>query len=754
MAGNRRAYEGAMKRAANLAWGKRWARAIDEYKKALTEFPKDVTALTGLGLAYAETQQLEKALASYKQAANLSPDNPEVIQRVGQMFERLAQWPDAGRAYVIAGNAHLRLRNAAQAVELWRKAIVLDPENMEALGSLANAYQRQGEPRLAARHHLIMARVAARGNRTDEAMDHCSVALELDAHNTEGQEMLDALRRGRPLPDGPTARLQPDAEGKRTLDSFVVFDDIEMESAFMSSSKERVSPADVTREKSLAQLADSLFVEDADPRRMQANLLLGQGADFQTRGLVDKAIDAYSSALKMGVDSEAVYFNLGLLYLKRGDWERSIEHLSHSLSDPNYALGAHYAISETFSAWGRTDEALQHLLHVLVLVDSQTIPEGRVEEMEEAYEQLYQDYTAQANLEQVVEAISSFLSQPGWTNHLLQTRKQLDDLAGGDLLIPLAEVITESEAEVTMTALVQISEYIERKMLFTALEECFWAIQKSPYYLPLHLRIADLLIREGRLEEAVEKYVTVAETYRVRGDGHHAEITYRKALELTPMDIGVREKLIRLLLEARRIDQAIEQYMVAADAYYQLAQVGKAIETYNEALNYTSKGDPSRHWEANVLHRMGDIYVQRVDWHQAVKAYQRIKRVGPDDAKARYQLVDLAFKLGQRDQALRELDELIEVCKSSSERSDCLAAVEDIVRARPKELALHMRAAKLYLDIGIRAKAIAELDAVGEIQLESGKMREAIRTIQAIIRLGPKDVRAYRQLLTQLTNQE
>ena len=111
MAGNRRVYDAAIKRAANLAWDQKWSRAIQEYNRALEEFPQDVTALTGLGLAYAETQQLELALDTYKQAANLSPENPEVIQRVGQMFERLAQWPDAASAYVMTADAYLNIRD-------------------------------------------------------------------------------------------------------------------------------------------------------------------------------------------------------------------------------------------------------------------------------------------------------------------------------------------------------------------------------------------------------------------------------------------------------------------------------------------------------------------------------------------------------------------------------------------------------------------------------------------------------------------
>ena len=64
-----------------------------------------------------------------------------------------------------------------------------------------------------------------------------------------------------------------------------------------------------------------------------------------------------------------------------------------------------------------------------------------------------------------------------------------------------------------------------------------------------------------------------------------------------------------------------------------------------------------------------------------------------------------------------------------------------------------MRLAKMYLDLHRRQDAIAELDTVGELQLEMGMPQEAIRTVQAIIRLGPDNVEGYRQLLTQLRDQ-
>ena len=247
--------------------------------------------------------------------------------------------------------------------------------------------------------------------------------------------------------------------------------------------------------------------------------------------------------------------------------------------------------------------------------------------------------------------------------------------------------------------------------------------------------------------------MTVAKVYRVRGNLQRAINVYRQALDIAPMDVGVRQQLIDILLSARQIDQVIEQYIALADTYYQLAQVDHAVEQYEKALRHAAQGDPSRHWETNILHRIGDIHTQRVDWRQAIKVYQRIKRIDPEDEKAPVQLMDLFFKVGQRAQALREVDDLIEFYKANRQPRILLSVLQNVVNVRPKEVGLHMRLAKVYLDMRMKREAVAELDAVGEIQLEAGKTRDAIRTLQAIIRLEPDNVQQYRQLLAQISRQ-
>jgi tetratricopeptide (TPR) repeat protein len=762
VAGNRRAYDTAVRRAASLVREHRWSTAIEAYNEALAEYPQDVAALTGLGLAYAQTGQSDKALSAYRQAADLSSDNPEVIIRLASMLERLARWPEAASAYVRAADICARLHDVPRAIDLWRKAAVLDPQCLAAHYGLVQAYVAQGEPRRGARHHLIIARIQARHKRLSQAIEHVKAALELDPHNLEAQAILDALRSGKALPDGSTARLQPDAEGKRTLDSFVVFEDIEIESTSMLGDVSRGSPADIVREHTMAQMAEALFSDDAQSPVARGNVLLAQGADFQARGLVDRAIVAYSSALSGAsrtntqMSLPAVHLNLGLLYHEKGQYERCVYHLNQALAEQELELGVRFALGECYYAWGKTAEALQHLLETLRLIDSHTVLESQVRELNVAYAHLSGDLTRPGALPDSTALASSiirFLSSRGWRETVLQVRKQLNGLASDGILITLAEMLIEGPAETVTTAICQIQEYLEKGMVFTALEECFWAIQQAPYFLPLHLLMADVLIAKGQLTSAVSKYVITGETYQIRGEVQRAIATYGRALRIAPMDVEIREKLIDLLVEAGLFDRAIEQYIAAADSYYQLAQVDRAIETLDKALTYAGQGDPARHWQSNILHRIGDINMQRLDWRQATRAYRRIGRIDPQDTKAHSYLVDLYLKSGQRDLALKELDELIELFRAQREPDELLRILQELVQSWPDEMGLRMRLAKMYLDLRRREEAIAELDTIGELQLRMNMPQEAVRTVQAIIRLGPENVEGYRQLLAQLRAQ-
>ena len=81
-----------MRAGTNAAWDGNWDQAIVVYRRALAEFPDDVSALIGLGSAYSGAGQLEAALKAYQRAIALAPDDPVLLERIGKTREQPLTW--------------------------------------------------------------------------------------------------------------------------------------------------------------------------------------------------------------------------------------------------------------------------------------------------------------------------------------------------------------------------------------------------------------------------------------------------------------------------------------------------------------------------------------------------------------------------------------------------------------------------------------------------------------------------------------
>ena len=175
----------------------------------------------------------------------------------------------------------------------------------------------------------------------------------------------------------------------------------------------------------------------------------------------------------------------------------------------------------------------------------------------------------------------------------------------------------------------------------------YLAMEREPEYLPLHFSLADIFIRQGMAEDAVTKYMMIAALYEVYGNPVQASNVYRAILSLTPLDVKVRAKLIDLLINRKEIDQALEQYLALADAYYQLARVDKALETFNEALRLCERSESETAYRLKYLYFMADLYTQRVEWNKAADILQPDSYAGCGGLSGRPVSHGPAFQAGQ-----------------------------------------------------------------------------------------------------------
>ncbi len=781
MSGNRKVYQQAMKKAADAAWDKSWDQAIEAYQTALAEFPEDGEALSGLGVAYTNLGRLEEALEAYQKADQVAPGDPVVLQRLGSVREHLGQKKAAAEAYVASAEQYLEQQQAfGQALARWQDAVRADPHCIDAQVQLLKYYQRRGQKEKIVETCLALARAYQEQGRRKYAVQICQYALKIDPRHKEVLALLDDLRYSdrepaeRPVEapepppeEGPEREMEPEAlpasEEPPALSDLA----LEVPVAQVERSEERGSPVETTRLKALTDLAESVFEEEEEEEEAPAEVrpqlskeeidaFIGQAIDFQMRGKIADAIAAYERVVEAGVERPAVRFNLGLLYQEKLRFEDAIDQFEQVVSHPDYRLGSHFALGECHRARGRIDEALEHFVEVLRIVDLAVVQREHADDLIQLYEHLADGYLAKGDQDKALSFASSlvdFLSEQGWEDKVRQARRRLDTLAQEGPTLSLAEMLAVPDSESLLESIALAQEYSKRKMFYAALEECYYAMEHAPEYLPLHRQLAEVFLGMGLIDEGVRKLIVIADTYRARKQVRRAIGTYRHVLKLAPMDTTVRANLIDLLVRHGAIDDALENYLIMADSYYNLAQIDQAREVYQSALQLAPRGDPDRQWEVHILHKMGDINMQRVEWRRAIEVYERIRNLAPDDERARLTLMNLYYRLNQPRRATNELDQLLEVYRESDKPERVFTVLEDVIQRWPESIPLRARLAQAYLNAGDKEQALAHLDELGDLQLEAGRQEAAKATIRAIIALRPPDVEDYQGLLEQLENQ-
>ncbi|MBC7363940.1 MAG: tetratricopeptide repeat protein [Candidatus Aminicenantes bacterium] len=126
-------------------------RAIEVYKEGMTVFGLDPAWYYWLGRAYYETDQYDKAIVSFQKAASIADENPEsFFEYYYKNFYRstadrvknalLPHMPPKYSCYFYLGNSYYMNGQFQEAVEVFTKAIELNPKAEDFYTHLANAY--------------------------------------------------------------------------------------------------------------------------------------------------------------------------------------------------------------------------------------------------------------------------------------------------------------------------------------------------------------------------------------------------------------------------------------------------------------------------------------------------------------------------------------------------------------------------------------------------------------------------------------
>lgn len=752
MVRNRLIFDQAMEKANTFAWDARWEDAAREYERALAEFPDQVLVRLNLGMAYLELGRIAHALEQYTEAHALDPKDPLPLSKIAHIQEKTGEKRQAAETYIQLAKVWASKKAATQELSAWQKVASLMPSSVQAHVQMAKAYVRNNRPDKAVEEYLAAALAARDQGDIEQAVQHCENALALDPYHNTARSLREDLSLGNSL-----KRVKSD----------------------VSQAERGQSPIATAVQRSLSRLAERIFAvqkrqavshdlasfdqEDVESRRdvpqtvtgQQIGTLISRAIDYQSRGVLDKAIDTYRRIQSLGADDPDMRFNLGVLHYKAMSYDKAIDYLQESTQIPDYALASLFALGQCYRAEDRLEEALESYLKLLYSLDAKK-GQASGETLLQLYSSLVGSQGRIKNRERAVaflDAITSFMTGEGWENRLLKVHQQIENLAKEDVVVSLADIVEVPGSDQVLEGLQRSQRYLEQGYTMAAIEEGYHILDIAPSYLPIHTHLAEVFVQQGKIDQAVSKYAVIANTYQIRGDTKQAIRTYRRIQELDPLDVIMRPRLISLLTSRGQIDEALQEYMALADAYYQRAQVEKTLEKYQEALALAPRGSTDHLWPVAIRKKMVGLYSQRLDWGLATRIYQDIKRIRPLSPQEYGELVDLYYKAGQKRRAESELEEMVAKL-GEGQLAIALQVLRDLIERRPTETGLRMRATQLLLKAGDKEGAIAQLDALGESQLEQGDTSAAIGTIEQIIALRPSHLTAYHELLQQLKQQD
>lgn len=763
MARSEDVFQQALNEGHSAAWDQDWERAAAAYRRAVEEFPDRPKGWTSLGLALMNLHRHEEALEAYRRAAALSPKDPIPHEKIASLSERLGNIPEAIKAALKAAELYINQREVEKAIQNWSHVIMLDPEHALARSRLALIYERLNQPQKAVAEYLALASVLQRSGYVDKAQAMVEKAAQLMPQSAEVKQARVLLQSGQLLPKplrpkGATGPIRM-AQVKQVTETTVPLG---------------MDPIAEAHKKALTRLADLLFEisqggETGGERRELRTLLrgtgrlsqqadqqlillhLGQAIDAHTRGQNEQAAEELEHVLEAGFDHAAVHFLLGYLRFQSGRLESAQRRLQQAAKHAELALGTRLLLGKIHLQSGELQEAAAHFLEALRIADSMVTPEPQREALRQAYEPLIEAHRHEQNeavLRQICDNVQQLLMRSDWRQHLEKMRTEVPSQNGSPT--PLAEVLLQTQNSAVLDEMNRVRQLIHQGHLRAAMEEAFFALNLAPTYIPLHHLIAEILIQQENIPAAIAKLQTIAHTYSVRGDGEQATHYLKRIIQLDPANLEVRTHLTESLEKSGQIKEAIQAYVELADIYSHLADLDQARKIYTQALRLTQQHPTEREWSVRILQRMADIDMQRLDWKQAIRVFEQIRTIKPEDEATRRQLVELNLRLGQQAQAQIELESYLTYLESTHNSGAAVLFLEELIKDHPQVLWLRKALAELYRRLGRAEDAVAQYDALGDLELNAGNRMGAIEAIQAILALNPPNAEEYRAALAQL----
>jgi tetratricopeptide (TPR) repeat protein len=414
---------------------------MQEYQRALAEFPDDAAARNGLGFCYMQTRQWQEALSEYEYILTREPGNVIALSKTAELYGILGRRNEAYTAYMHLADLYSQAGQGQRAEAAWQRAVQLTPDNPEPHERLASYYFGKKDFSLMIQERLAAAQgYFAHGERV-LARTQCEEVLRVDPQNAQAHTLLTHILNEHAA---PVARDAMQIELSNRTSEPASFD-------ASSSGRAQAGPAGNTsggntgimgnmgsagnyggmNGSPLATAGNNADGAANARQRIAASQVTGalrQAQTLQAQGRFNDAIDLCEQILESGIDRPDARYFLGWLYQEQQRWDEAIRQFQMLLNDPDYALSCYYALGQCYRARGDLRTATVHFDEDVDRVNLDALTEEESDQLVQLCQEAAEAHRLLGEQEQaltVYHALLGFLKSRGWSEKVAQVEFML-----------------------------------------------------------------------------------------------------------------------------------------------------------------------------------------------------------------------------------------------------------------------------------------------------------------------------------------
>ncbi|MCD4783181.1 MAG: tetratricopeptide repeat protein [Candidatus Eremiobacteraeota bacterium] len=719
--------------------------AIRAYERILSLEPRNKDVLTRLGEIYAKQDEKDKALEIYRELAEIY-SNEGLLDKVVVIYEKLVEWDPE--------NEEAR----EKIIDIYNKILTIDPSNLTARHKLIGNLLRKGSAEEAIPQFLALSKTYLEKGMKKEAFAVCRKLLELNPREANAHELIADIIFGQGKKEEALKEYlyalklyqdggDEDASTKLNERLLEMYPGTKQVAFHMALTYKKRQDYDLALEEFKKIMAD----EPANVTILQHIMDI-----YEAKEELDKVIEYAYKIVNLDNTRTDMQDKIISIYQKQGNTQKIITIYEYMLKVDPSRSDIRNKILEIYEQEGRQDKIIEMYQNILEQEPDRI----------NIRQKLIQYYATEGLIEKMLGE-SSILADVFLKNDDLAKAESLyknvlafipGDIGIRSKLYNIYEQKGEVE-KVQDELMVLASISYSANDIEGSVKNCQKLLEYVPNDINIKNRIACMSADSGNTVEAVNQYRDVAEIYLDKKMTEPAKEMIGNILEIDSENIEYREKLIKILKEQLKVEEAIQHYKILISHFLRFDQNNDAITGARDAIALLPMDLDLRKEIAELFlsgrdldnarvfaDELIDIFLSRSEYEEVNKVYSRLSLVYQEkgDMEVYYEMRENIARILERqtkyDEAIKEYLGILEGNMMESRKGEAEKLFPVLIGLyfkgeRPEQAVENFQALsdKLY-KFGKLNESLLSLEHIEEIQQRIEDYDKALETLKLIIK--------------------